>query len=151
MSIIKVQNFGVGICYIVEWSDIFLILWLLFFIFQWKQKETDLQCLLTKNMIKACKSMFFSVTQSLVKLTPLDADCGFTGFTVGLASALVWAIREARIHNKLTSTLIFNLKLDGRPFAGIFVHIFQFDTLFNFLLWIYYIPVKVFDWERNLF
>lgn len=83
------------------------------------QKETDLQCLLTKNMIKACKSMVFSTTRSLLKINALDPDCGVTGYTVGLKQALVWATREARLHDTVSSTMIFNIKLDGRPFAGI--------------------------------
>ena len=83
------------------------------------QNETDLQCLLTKNMIKACKSMVFSTTRYLLKINALDPDCGVTGYTVGLNQALVWAIREARLHETVSSTMIFNIKLDGWPFAGI--------------------------------
>ena len=69
-------------------------------------------------MVKACKSMVFLTTQSLVKINALDPDCGITGYSVGLAPALVWAIREARLHDMLSPTMIFNIKLDRRPFAG---------------------------------
>ena len=70
------------------------------------EKETDLQCRLTKNMIRACKSMVFSTTQSLFKINALDLDCGITGYSVGLAPTLVWAIQEARLHNTLDGRLL---------------------------------------------
>ena len=53
-----------------------------------------------------------------MKIEPLDPQCGITGYSVGLAPTLIWAIREARLHNSATPSMIFNLKLDGRPFAG---------------------------------
>ena len=62
--------------------------------------------------------MIFSTCKSLMKIEPLDPQCGITGYSVGLAPAIIWAVREARLHNSATPTMIFNLKLDGRPFAG---------------------------------
>lgn len=82
------------------------------------KKDGDLQCLLTKNMIKACKTVIFSTVRSLMKIEPLDPHYGITGYSVGLAPTLIWAIREARLHNSANPSMIFNLKLDGRHFAG---------------------------------
>ena len=53
-----------------------------------------------------------------MKKEPLDPQCGITGYSVGLAPTLIWAIREARLHNSVKPSTIFNLKLNGRPFAG---------------------------------
>jgi len=63
-----------------------------------------------------------------MKIEPLDPQCGITGYSVGLAPTLIWAIREARLHNSANPSMIFNLKLDGRPFAG---------TLFSALLFFF--------------
>jgi len=52
-----------------------------------------------------------------MKIEPLDPHYGITGYSVGLAPTLIWAIREARLHNSANPSMIFNLKLDGRPFA----------------------------------
>ena len=88
------------------------------FIFLLIKRDEDLNCLLTKNMIKACKSMVFSVVQSILKILPLDPKSGIPGYSVGLGPALAWAIREANLHQAARPTMLFNLKLDGRPFAG---------------------------------
>ena len=72
-------------------------------------------------MIKACKAMVFSTTQSLMKISPLDPGCGITGYSVGLGQAIIWGVREARLHNAANPSMIFNIKLDGRPFAGTMV------------------------------
>ena len=61
----------------------------------------------------------FSTTQSVIKISALDPECGIIGYTVGLGQAIIWAIREARLHNAAEPSMIFNIKLDGRPFAGI--------------------------------
>ena len=70
-------------------------------------------------MIKACKAMVFSTTKSLMKITAMDPGSGLTGYSVGLGQAIIWAIREARLHNSAKPSMIFNIKLDGRPFAGL--------------------------------
>lgn len=121
------------------WQIIFCCILLL-------QKETDLQCLLTKNMIKACKSVVFSTIQSLLKINALHPDCGITGYTVGLA--LIWAIREARLHEAVSSTMIFNIKLDGRPFAGMVFHfiVFCFQRVRMFVCMSMYMYVLYICW-----
>ena len=43
------------------------------------KRDGDLQCLVTKNMIKAYKEMVFFTTQSLMKINPLDPGCVITG------------------------------------------------------------------------
>ena len=69
-------------------------------------------------MVKACKSMVFSVVQSILQIIPLDHKSGIPGYSVGLGPALTLAIREANLHHAARPTMLFNLKLDGRPFAG---------------------------------
>ena len=61
----------------------------------------------------------FSTTQSVIKISALDPECGIIGYSVGLGQAIIWAIREARLHNAAEPFMIFNIKLDGRPFEGI--------------------------------
>ena len=72
-------------------------------------------------MIKACKAMVFSTTQSLMKINPLDPGCGITGYSVGLGQAIIWCVQEARLHNEANPSVIFDIKLDGRLFAGMMV------------------------------
>ena len=68
-------------------------------------------------MIKACRSMVFSTTQSVIKISALDPECGVIGYSVGLGQAIT--IREARLHNAAEPSMIFNINLVERPFAGI--------------------------------
>ena len=35
-----------------------------------------------------------------MKIEPLDPQYGITGYSVGLAPTLIWAIREAKLHNR---------------------------------------------------
>ena len=69
-------------------------------------------------MVKACKSVVFSRIQSVLGIAPLDHNTGIPGYAVSLGSALIWAIREANLHHAAKPTMVFNIKLDGRPFAG---------------------------------
>ena len=78
-----------------------------------------MQCLLTKNMIKAYRTTVFSIIQSVVDIKALDPKSGITGYSVGLAPALIWLICEARLHNGTRRTMVFNVKLDGRPFLQV--------------------------------
>ena len=40
------------------------------------------------------------------------------GFEVNMENVTVWAIREMRLHGPLPDDIVFNLKIDGRPFFG---------------------------------
>ena len=64
-----------------------------------------------------------------MKIEPLDPQCGITGYSVGLAPTLIWAIREARLHNSAKPSMIFNLKLDGRSFAGTVKYIISIGAI----------------------
>jgi hypothetical protein len=45
-----------------------------------QKKSQDLQCLLTKNMVKACKSMIFDTVQGLINIESIEAE--FFGYSV---------------------------------------------------------------------
>ena len=40
------------------------------------------------------------------------------GYEVSLQKVTVWIIREMRLHGCLPDEIVFNLKVDGRPFFG---------------------------------
>lgn len=46
------------------------------------------------------------------------------GFEVDLKSAAIWAIRDLHLHGSVPDEVVFNLKIDGRPFFGkyAFIH-----------------------------
>jgi len=93
------------------------------------KEDGDLQCLLTKNMIKACKSVIFSAVRSLIKIEPLDPQYRITGYSVGLAPTLIWAIREAKLHNRpFYSCLLMIWPLDASE-AGVDLVLIQTSLL----------------------
>ena len=40
------------------------------------------------------------------------------GYGISLKMALMWQIRQSRLHQATSEELEFNLKIDGRPLAG---------------------------------
>ncbi|KXJ24110.1 hypothetical protein AC249_AIPGENE10822 [Exaiptasia diaphana] len=69
-------------------------------------------------MMKSCRSMVFSTTQTLLRIeSVINNEIDLTGYGVGLPKALIWA-REARLHNSAQSSIEFNIKIDGRPLYG---------------------------------
>ena len=82
-----------------------------------QQNNSDAALLLTKNCIKALKNVVFDITRQTFKIEKLMSE--LRGFSVGLSSILIWAIRENRLHHPSKSnSMLFNLKLDGRPLVG---------------------------------
>jgi hypothetical protein len=67
-------------------------------------------------MIKANKQMTFSVVKKAIGIENLLDD--LIGYGTALPKVLVWAIREARLHQCASESVIFNIKLDGRPLFG---------------------------------
>lgn len=51
------------------------------------------------------------------------------GYEVNLENVAVWIIREMRLHGSLPDDIVFNLKVDGRPFFGNWMAI-----IYNFAL-----------------
>lgn len=56
----------------------------------------------------------FDVTRNLVGVEGLSLP----GYEVNLHKVTVWIIREMRLHGYLPNEIVFNLKIDGRPFFG---------------------------------
>ena len=56
------------------------------------------------------------MTRMLMNVTSLPAEV--PGFEVDLENVTGWAIREMRLHGSLPDEIVFNLKIDGRPFFG---------------------------------
>ncbi|XP_078380442.1 uncharacterized protein LOC144663391 isoform X2 [Oculina patagonica] len=82
------------------------------------KKSTDVGILLSANNIRAQKDLVSSVTRKVFELEPLVED--LRGHGISLKMALIWQIRQSRLHQDLSKidVLEFNLKLDGRPLAG---------------------------------
>lgn len=80
------------------------------------QKTSDEPTILIKNNIAALRRSQFSVTRMLMNVTSLPAEV--PGFEVNMENVAVWAIREMRLHGLLPGDIVFNLKIDGRPFFG---------------------------------
>lgn len=70
--------------------------------------------------MKALRQMIFAVIRRAmgIRRLPDGTPCGFQ---VNLSAAEAWAARETRLHDPDKKTLDINLKLDGRPFAGMFL------------------------------
>lgn len=79
-------------------------------------KTSDEAIILVKNNIAALRQGVFSVTRSLMNVSSLPAEV--PGFEVNLENVAVWVIREMRLHGSLPEDILFNLKIDGRPFFG---------------------------------
>ena len=75
--------------------------------------------LLTTNEIRAQKDLVSSITRNVFKLEPLATE--LRGYGISLKMVLIWQIRQSRLHQVISQSdvLEFNLKLDGRPLAGI--------------------------------
>ena len=66
--------------------------------------------------MKAYRKMAFKVVQDLMGIEELPADIG--GFQVTLEAAIVWVMREQRLHGCAAPDVVeFQLKLDGRQFS----------------------------------
>ena len=80
------------------------------------QKAIDVGLLLTTNEIRAQKDLVFAVTRRTFQLEPLDE--AIRGYGISLKMALMWQIRQSRLHQATSEELEFNLKIDGRPLVG---------------------------------
>jgi len=60
------------------------------------QRNTDTPLLLTKNQVKAIKSMVFEVTKEMFHIKKIEV-ADFDAWSVDLSMVLVWAIREQRV------------------------------------------------------
>ena len=58
----------------------------------------------------------FDVTRSLIGIESLPPQV--PGYEVNLKSVTIWVIREMHLHGSLPDDIVFNLKIDGRPFFG---------------------------------
>ena len=80
------------------------------------QKKADVAIIPLMNSIAALRKGKFDVTRSLIGIERLPPEV--PGFEVNLQKAIVWIIRETHLHGSLPDDLLFNLKIDGRPFFG---------------------------------
>lgn len=80
------------------------------------QKKSDEAIIPLKNNIAALRKGQFDVTRSLIGIERLPPQV--PGFEVNLKNVIIWVIREMRLHGSLPDEIVFNLKIDGRPFFG---------------------------------
>ncbi|XP_031551921.1 uncharacterized protein LOC116289184 [Actinia tenebrosa] len=68
--------------------------------------------------MKALRGMINTTVHDLFQVRPLPNQ--IPGYQINLASAIIWSIREQRLHgcDKADNFMEFHLKLDGRPLFG---------------------------------
>ena len=69
--------------------------------------------------MKALRSVIFSSIRKMMAIEDIPDD-EVPGTQVSLSQALVWSIRELRLHSCAEQNLEVHLKLDGRPMFGNF-------------------------------
>ena len=81
------------------------------------QRKSDTPLLVTKNQIKAIKSLVFKVVKDMYNVRRLDTT--FDAYGVDLTMVIIWAIREQNLHEvDFGQFAEFNIKIDGRPLGG---------------------------------
>ena len=71
--------------------------------------------------MKAVKKMIFGVCKEYVSVKRVTPP--IQGFCVDMIPVLELIVREQRLHKVSSSTLKLMVKIDGRPFWGMFDHI----------------------------
>ena len=84
------------------------------------QRAIDTGLLLTTNEVRAQKDFVFAVTRRTFQLQPLNEK--IRDYGISLQMAVAWQIRQSRLHQATSAVQEFNLKIDGRPLAGMSVH-----------------------------
>lgn len=81
------------------------------------QKSSDTGLVLNKNQIKVLRAMVFHRVRELFNIQKIPA--AVVGYQVDLEAVAVWCGRDMHLHGQApTDKIVFNLKLDGRPFFG---------------------------------
>ena len=80
------------------------------------QKKSDVAIIPLKNNMAALRRGQFDVTRNLLGIERLPPQV--PGFEVNLKNVTTSVIRGMRLHGPLPNELVFNLKIDGRPFFG---------------------------------
>jgi len=74
-----------------------------------------------KNNVAALRKGLFNVTRNLIDIERLPPQV--PGYEVNLKKVAIWVIREMRLHGSLPDDIVFNLKIDGRPFFGKWIEV----------------------------
>lgn len=93
------------------------------------QKTLDGDLIPLKNNIAALRKGQLDVVRNLIGIKEIPSE--FPGFEVNLKSAAIWAIRDMHLHGSVPDEVVFNLKIDGRPFFGKCICIFHFNCMFS--------------------
>ena len=80
------------------------------------QKKSDVAIIPLENNMAALRKGQFDVTSNLLGIERLPPQV--PGFEVNLKNVTTSVIRDMRFHGPLPDELVFNLKIDGRPFFG---------------------------------
>ena len=80
------------------------------------QKKSDVAIIPLENNMAALRKGQFDVTSNLLGIERLPPQV--PGFEVNLKNVTTSVIRDMRRHGPLPDELVFNLKIDGRPFFG---------------------------------
>ena len=99
-----------------------------FLLIHW-QKTSDGDLIPIKNNIAALRKGQLDVVRSLIGIKGIPSE--FPGFEVNLKSAAIWAIRDMHLHGSVPDEVVFNLKIDGRPFFGKCICILYFNCMFS--------------------
>ena len=99
------------------------------------QKTLDGDLIPIKNNIAALRKGQLDVVRHLIGIKEIPSE--FPGFEVNLKSAAIWAIRDMHLHGSVPDEVVFNLKIDGRPFFGKCTCILHFNYILyvSLIIW----------------
>ena len=93
------------------------------------QKTLDGDLIPLKNNIAALRKGQLDVVRNLIGIKEIPSE--FPGFEVNLKNVAIWAIRDMHLHGSVPDEVVFNLKIDGRPFFGKCKCILHFNCMFS--------------------
>lgn len=91
------------------------------------QKTLDRDLIPLQNNITTLQKGQLDVVRNLIGIKEIPSE--FPGFEVNLKSAAIWAIRDMHLHGSVPDEVVFNLKIDGRPFFGECICILHFNCM----------------------
>ena len=91
------------------------------------QKTLDGDLIPLQNNITTLQKGQLDVVRNLIGIKEIPSE--FPGFEVNLKSAAIWAIRDMHLHGSVPDEVVFNLKIDGRPFFGECICILHFNCM----------------------
>ena len=97
------------------------------------QKTLDGDLIPLKNNIAALRKGQLDVVRNLIGIKEIPSE--FPEFEVNLKSAAIWAIRDMHLHGSVPDEVVFNLKIDGRPFLSVYAFFINCIFSVSLIIW----------------